>query len=289
MELAFGRLKTAHLHLHVALAGRGPVVLFVHGWPEFWLSWRHILEPVARAGFTAVAMDMRGFNLSDAPPNVTDYAMQHLVDDVVDLLDALGEQHATLVGHDLGARVVWQTALLHPERVRAVAGLSLWHRAPGLMPPSKEFLRLGQGRFDYALNIMRHADIEERAARDVRGLLRSVVAASAFDLSFWEEVEDAYVDSFQSAGMRCMYLHKNLDADWRLARQRSNHVVHQPSLVLLGAHDPVLPPQAALGSQAVLPRAEYAVLDHCGHWLAQEQPDAVLQHLVPFLRKYGRG
>src|ERR1700742_4651277 len=113
------------LRMHIAEAGAGPLVLLLHGFPESWYSWRHQLGALAAAGFHAVAPNQRGYPGTDSPAEVGDYTTLHLVGDVVGLIGALGESTATVVGHDWGAPVAWHTALLRPDLVRGVAGLSV--------------------------------------------------------------------------------------------------------------------------------------------------------------------
>ncbi len=124
-------LQINGIRMRVAEQGSGPLVLFCHGWPESWYSWRHQLAALAAAGYRAVAPDMRGYGGTDAPPAIEQYTMLHLVGDMVDLVKALGEQQAVIVGHDWGAPVAWTSALLRPDLFRAVAGMSVPFTPPG--------------------------------------------------------------------------------------------------------------------------------------------------------------
>ena len=109
----------------IAEMGKGPLVVFLHGFPESWYSWRHQLPAVAKAGFHAVAPDLRGYGKSDKPADVEAYDVHHLTGDVVGLIDALGEKTAVVVGHDWGALVAWNAVLLHPDRFTGVAAMSV--------------------------------------------------------------------------------------------------------------------------------------------------------------------
>ena len=122
----FRRVQVGEVTLRVALQGGGPLVVLVHGFPESWYSWRHQMGPIAAAGFTACAIDVRGYGGSDKPHEIEAYSLEHLSGDVAGLIAALspGEQ-AVVIGHDWGAPIAWTTALVHPDRVRAVAGLSV--------------------------------------------------------------------------------------------------------------------------------------------------------------------
>src|SRR4249920_1398068 len=122
-EIRHRTIATNGINLHVAEAGEGPLVLLCHGWPESWYSWRHQLPALAAAGYHAVAPDMRGYGKTDQPEAIDQYTQLHHVGDMVGLLDALGVETAVIVGHDWGAPVAWNAALLRPDRFRGVAGL----------------------------------------------------------------------------------------------------------------------------------------------------------------------
>src|ERR1035441_1532248 len=123
------------LRMHIAEAGSGPLVLLLHGFPESWYSWRHQLTALADAGFHAVAPDQRGYCRTEAPERADLYTILHLTGDVIALLDALGADRVVVAGHDWGAPVAWHTALLRPDRVRGVIGLSVPYRPRGSSAP----------------------------------------------------------------------------------------------------------------------------------------------------------
>src|SRR5215471_17147597 len=127
----FETVATNSIHLRVALAGQGPLVVLVHGWPESWYSWRHQIPALAGAGYRVAAPDVRGYGGSDKPEAIEAYAIKEMCADIAGLVTALGETQAILVGHDWGAPIVWNTALFHPEKVRAVVGLSVPHTGRG--------------------------------------------------------------------------------------------------------------------------------------------------------------
>src|SRR6186713_3103280 len=113
------------IRMRVAEMGKGPLVLFLHGFPESWYSWRHQLPALAKAGYHAVAPDLRGYGKSDRPPAVEDYDIRHLAADAVGILDALGEKTAVLVGHDWGSIIAWNTILMYPDRFTALVPMSV--------------------------------------------------------------------------------------------------------------------------------------------------------------------
>ncbi|XP_056163685.1 uncharacterized protein LOC115689403 isoform X2 [Syzygium oleosum] len=130
-------VKVNGVSLHVAECGEGPLILFIHGFPELWYTWRHQILGLAALGFRAVAPDLRGYGDSDAPAPADAYTALHVVGDLVALLDAVAaEEKAFVVGHDWGAMMAWYLCLLRPDRVKALVNLSVpWMpRNPGRKP-----------------------------------------------------------------------------------------------------------------------------------------------------------
>src|ERR1700730_1388099 len=125
--------------IHLVEAGEGPLVLFVHGFPELWYSWRHQLSALADAGYRAVAGDPPGADRSSKPPHIHDYRITELVADLVGVVEALGETTATVVGHDWGAPVAWTAAWTRPEVFTSVVGLSPWGGRGLMALPSSPF------------------------------------------------------------------------------------------------------------------------------------------------------
>src|SRR3977135_2501592 len=140
-------IESNGISLNVAEQGSGPLVLLCHGFPESWYSWRHQIAALAAAGFHAVAPDMRGYGKSDAPKEIDQYTLFHLVGDMVGLLDALEAPTAVIVGHAAGATVAWQAAVLRPDRFRAVIGLSVPFRPRGKAPPTSVMPRTADAPF----------------------------------------------------------------------------------------------------------------------------------------------
>lgn len=145
-------IDTGEVTLRCAIEGSGPLAILVHGFPESWYSWRHQLRPLADAGFTACAIDVRGYGGSGKPHPVEAYALEHIVGDLVALRQELSpDAPAVLIGHDWGAPIVWNSALTNPEHFHAVAGLSV----PFAGVPQRPFTEVfrehftSQGRFFY--------------------------------------------------------------------------------------------------------------------------------------------
>ena len=146
-EITHHSVKTNGISMHVAEAGSGFPVVFCHGWPELWYSWRHQIAALADAGFRAIAPDMRGYGGTDAPADPAEYTMKTLSADMVGLLDALDIDKAVFVGHDWGGAVIWQMGLRYPERVERLVGLNTPY-APPSNARTTESLRDFHGQTD---------------------------------------------------------------------------------------------------------------------------------------------
>lgn len=165
--------------LRVDVAGAGPTVLFVSGWPDLASSWRHQIDHLVERGYRAAALDVRGYGGSSAPPEVEHYTLHELAGDIAAVAAALDDEPVVLVGHDWGAPIVWRTAVLHPDRVRAVAGLSV----PYLPPAGGSLIDILEllypDRFFYMLHFQEPGVAEAEFAVDVRdGLKRCYYAIS---------------------------------------------------------------------------------------------------------------
>ncbi|PIA61300.1 hypothetical protein AQUCO_00300676v1 [Aquilegia coerulea] len=118
-------VKVNGINMHVAEKGEGPVVLFIHGFPELWYSWRHQIVAIAAHGYKAVAPDLRGYGDTDAPTSIDSYTCFHIVGDLVALIDTLGVDQVFVVGHDWGAMIAWYLCLFRPDLVKALVNLSV--------------------------------------------------------------------------------------------------------------------------------------------------------------------
>jgi pimeloyl-ACP methyl ester carboxylesterase len=172
-------LKTAkanNIHMRYAEIGSGPLVLFCHGWPESWYSWRHQLTAVSAAGFRCVAPDMRGYGGTEAPEPIDQYTLHHLVGDMAELVKALsekdgGETKATIVGHDWGAPVAWHAALWRPDLFPAVCAMSVPYAPPGYVDILSALEKLGINDF-YLQYFQKPGVPEAELQQDIRSALR---------------------------------------------------------------------------------------------------------------------
>ena len=266
--------------------GEGPLVLMLHGFPEFSYSWRHQMAPLAEAGFRAVAIDLPGYARSDKPDVA--YDSQWVGGCIDGVIAALGYDRAVLVGHDWGALVTWPFARTHPDRVQAVIALNVPDLPRYDMPPTELFRALGSNSVQYILDFQDRG-IEEQIEKDVPGFLElflkgpATVRTEAFD----DDAFGRYVEQFTPKGAFTPPLeyYRNMDRNWELAAEFDDRKIDVPVLMISARGDKVLPPELADGMEDRVPNVEKVVIEDCGHWTQQEQPDETTGHMLRFLQK----
>jgi pimeloyl-ACP methyl ester carboxylesterase len=315
-EVTHRMIETNGIRLHVAEQGKDPLVILCHGFPECWYSWRHQLPALAKAGFRAVALDLRGYGRSDRPEDVEKYTILDDIGDIVGLVDALGAEHAVIAGHDVGATIAWQAALLRPDRFRAVIALSAPFRPRGFggsVPPTTLMPRNENAVF-YQL-FLQTPEAEAALEGDLRRTFRSQFYSLSGDrpsagggfaggmvprrgasltdpasLPAWvtESDIDVYVAEFTRSGFRGpLAWFRNLDRSWELLAPFAGEAVTIPALYIAGERDFV----AAAFSQfiakqsAMVPKIRPPImLAGCGHWTEQERASEVSGAMIDFLR-----
>src|SRR5262245_43907639 len=169
------------VRLRVAVQGKGPLIVLIHGFPESWYSWRHQIAALADAGYRVAAPDVRGYGGSDKPHAVEAYSIKDVCADIDGLITALGEDQAVVIGHDWGAAIAWGTAQFHRERVAAVAGLSVPHLGRGPMPSIKLFQQVYKDRFFYQLYFQDVGVAEAELEANIRTAFRKIYYTSSGD------------------------------------------------------------------------------------------------------------
>jgi pimeloyl-ACP methyl ester carboxylesterase len=305
------------VRLRIAEMGKGPLILLVHGWPESWYSWRHQMPALAAAGYRVVAPDMRGYGGSDKPESVESYDIQHVTGDLVELVQALGEQSAIPVGHDWGAIVTWHAMLLHPERFSALISMSVPYSGRG--PRSiVEMLRAAYAdNFNYILYFQEPGVAEREFDADPRGILSRLYLSpdsprespSVTDpkraaggwiprlgapkgLPSWltQQDLDYYVAEFQRAGFRGgISYYRNFQRNWDTTPQLSDAKVSAPVLFIAGDQDVVIRGANAQALETSMKPAvpglrDVKLIPHTGHWVQQERPVETNAAMLEFLQ-----
>jgi pimeloyl-ACP methyl ester carboxylesterase len=271
------------IRLHVAEAGAGPLVVMLHGFPEFWWSWRHQLTGLASAGFRAVAVDLRGYGASDKPPR--GYDSMTLADDIAGLIRALGERDAVVVGHDWGGHLAWTLAAMHPHVVRRVVAISVPH-------PLRWLAAMRDRRQRQASNYMLRFQLPwhperwlvENDAANVGALLRSWGGATFPSAEEERRCREAMqiLHAPHCALEYYRWAFRSLPrGDGRRFRSTFDRPITTPTLQLHGAADPCVLLRSALGSGAYVATAyELRVYDDVGHFPHEEAPDEVTADIV---------
>jgi pimeloyl-ACP methyl ester carboxylesterase len=317
-EITHRFIETNGIRMHIAEAGQGPLVLLLHGFPELWYSWRHQLIALAEAGYHAVAPDQRGYGQTDRPAEVDKYTQLYLVGDIIGLLDVLDEKQAVIVGHDWGALVAWNIALLRPDRTRGVAGLSV----PYIPRGRASFLAtmrsmLGEGF--YMAYFQQPAVAEAELERNVRTTLRSLLYSTSGDapidkvppmwviphgggfldllldtetLPPWltEQDLDYYTSELERTGFSDpLNWYRAIDKSWELMAPWTGVPLLPPALYMVGERDQFANYPGVKDLIANLPAfiphlKETLLFPGCGHYLQQERPQEVNRALLKFLQ-----
>jgi pimeloyl-ACP methyl ester carboxylesterase len=281
------------VRLHCAEVGEAspdrPPVILLHGFPEFWYAWRRQMPALAAAGFHAVAPDLRGYNLSDKPPRVSDYRIELLAADVAAVVRQVpgGRGRAHVVGHDWGGVVAWHLAMHHPEVVEKLVILNAPHPAAYL----RELRRPGQllrswYAFFFQVPRVPEALIRLRNLRSLRDLFRRGPARLG---AFSEGDIDRYVEAFSQPGALTAALNYYRAAFRRGPADvsRSVRTIDVPTLLIWGERDRYLVPDLTRGLERWVTRLRVDRLPGATHWVQHDDPETVNRLLVNFLSSEG--
>ena len=304
--------------IHVAEMGAGPLVLFVHGFPESWYSWRHQLPAVAAVGFRAAAIDVRGYGSSEAPEAIDAYRLVDLVGDCVGVVEALGETEAVIVGHDWGSPISSTAALIRPDVFRAVALLSVAYTPPNGFRPTDIFRMMGGDDTFYIEYFQKPGVAEAEIGIDPAHWLEGMIFSASGDappplpgapIGFavapggrlddrfhhpegplgWQDADDLafYVGEFARAGFSGgLNRYRCVDHDWVDLRVWREAPIRQPSLYIGGEKDgPTIWGAGSIARYAeTLPGLhDSVILPGVGHWMQQEDAVGTNKALLDFL------
>ena len=275
--------KNGDVSLQAVAAGPhdGPVIVLLHGFPEFWYGWRRQIEPLASAGFRVIVPDQRGYNLSSKPDGVSAYALTELVSDVIAIADQLGREKIFLAGHDWGAAVAWSTALLHPQRIAKLAVLNVPH--PSVM---RKFLSTRPRQllrswymFFFQLPWLPEAVFSAFNFRiGSRALLR-FSRPGTFSEEDLAQYRAAWSQPGALTGMINWYR-----ALFRTRVKFPDKIVRVPTRILWGERDAFLLAEMARESLRYCTNAELFTFANATHWLQHEEAARVSELLIDFFR-----
>ena len=273
-NVEFKIVKSNGINIRLAMMGEGPLVIFCHGWPESWYSYRYQLPAVADAGFKAVAYDVRGYGESDKPHEIEAYTMRNMTNDVVGIIDALGYDTAITIGHDWGGPIALNTAALNEDRISATGTLSVPFTGRGPMPTLDLWKEIYKDRFFYQLYFQKEGVAEEEFESDLsralfmtytnsdgRGMKfnfekgqSGLVPEKTKDSTFLEGMEmfedfpnwftkedlDYFVSQFEISGLRGPFnRYRAQNIDWHEIPELEGKILEQPAFFITGTLDPV--------------------------------------------------
>jgi pimeloyl-ACP methyl ester carboxylesterase len=297
--------------VEAGLDNDGPLVVLCHGFPELAYSWRHQIPALAAAGYRVVAPNQRGYGRSSRPEAIDAYNMANLTDDVVGLIDHYGADDAVVIGHDWGAPVAWTSAMRFPDRVRAVAALSVPHAPRSPHRPTDAMKHIYGDNFFYVLYFQEPGKADAEAQADVRYALRAFIWTICGDapdgtyrmqdrhgtllgmcgepppvMPAWLTPADldVYVDAFErSTFTGGLNWYRNSDRNWELSADWQRPI-DQPALFIGGDRDPVLRFAPLDNMAEVVPGLRGThLLPGIGHWTQQEAPDDCNRLILEFL------
>lgn len=273
-------ITTNGIKLHYVTQGEGPLMLMLHGFPEFWYSWRHQIPEFAK-DFKVVALDLRGYNDSDKPADQSAYVMAEFIKDVEGVIKGLGYDRCVLVGHDWGGAIAWNFAYAHPEMVERLIVLNLPHPAKfasGLRTP-QQLLRSSY-IFFFQLPFIPELLLQ---SSDYQAIETAFTGMAVNKSTFTKEDLQAYKDAAAKPGAmtamlnyyRNIFQQGMLSGDWG--------ILEIPTLMIWGENDTALGKELTYGTQAYVINFQIKYIPNCSHWVQQEQPQLVNQYMREFL------
>ncbi|NXN12732.1 HYES hydrolase, partial [Indicator maculatus] len=306
------------VQLHFVEMGHGPVVCLCHGFPESWLSWRYQIPALADAGFRVIALEMKGYGESTAPPDIKEYSQEQICKVGSCRLTAPSPQgipQTVLVGHDWGGAVVWNMALFYPERVRAVASLNTPYQPAD---PSVDIVERMKSypTFNYQFYFQEpgvaEAELEKDVGRTLKVLIRSIRKEVGLGLRMglrWEQRASYpggllvgfpenppasqilhgpelqyYIQRFEKSGFSGpLNWYRNMRPNWHWALSAKDRKITMPALMVTAGKDVVLHPSMSRGMEEWIPQLCREHIEECGHWTQMERPAELNRILVKWL------
>jgi len=281
MNITHQEIRTHGVRLHVASCGpeRGPLVLLLHGFPEYWGAWEAYMGRLAARGYRVIAPDQRGYNKSEKPPRVRDYRLELLSADIVGLIDHHGRERARVVGHDWGGAVAWHLARAHADRVRQLVVINC--------PPPDVLKRFAlrhptQLLRSWYMMVMQCPRLAEWAmSRRNFALTRASMFSSSNPGTFDGDGLAGHLAAWAQPGaLRAMV--NWYRAGFRHPPKTGGGPVKAPTLLLWGERDRFLGKGLVDPSVDICLDARAVRFPDATHWLPHEEPEAVLAEMIGF-------
>ncbi|KAK7264658.1 hypothetical protein RJT34_32268 [Clitoria ternatea] len=311
-------LSVNGINMHIAEKGEGPLILFIHGFPDLWYSWRHQIAALASLGYRCVAPDLRGFGNTDVPASPTAYTSLHVVGDLIELINAIAddEEKVFVVGHDWGALMAWYLSLYRPDRIRALVNLSVVFTPRHPQRKPLDTLRAVYGNDYYICRFQEGGDIESEFAQIGTGrVLKEFLTYrnpgplylpkgkgfghpidAPIELPSWlsEEECNYYATKYDKTGFTGgLNYYRNLDLNWELTAPWSGDKVKVPVKFIVGDIDLTYNAPGTKdyihkgGFKKYVPLLEdVVVIEGAGHFVQQERPDEINKHIHNFFQKF---
>jgi len=273
-------ITTNRVKLHYVTQGEGPLMLMLHGFPEFWYSWRHQIREFANE-YKVVAVDLRGYNDSDKPEDPSTYVIDEFVKDVKGIIHGLGYDSCILVGHDWGGAIAWTFAYEHPEMLEKLIVLNLPHPAKfaaGLLTP-QQLLRSWY-IFFFQLPWLPELLLQSSDYQFIEtAFTRMAVNKNAFTQADLE----AYKDAAAKRGALTAMLNYYRNAFSTTLLKRDWSVLLIPTLMIWGEQDTALGKELTYGTEVYVKNLQIKYIPQASHWVQQDQPELVNQYIHSFL------
>jgi pimeloyl-ACP methyl ester carboxylesterase len=267
------------IKLHYVTQGEGPLMLMLHGFPEFWYSWRHQIPEFAK-DYKVVALDLRGYNESDKPSEQSAYGMNEFIKDIEGVIQGLGYDRCILVGHDWGGAIAWCFAYAHPEMVERLIVLNLPHPAKfaeGLRNP-QQLLRSSYAFF-FQLPVLPELLIQWSDYQAIESALKGM----AINKSTFSQADiEIYKDAASKRGALTAMLNYYRNAFSSFWQQKWS-LLEVPTLMIWGENDTALGKELTYGTEQYVRNFQIRYIPNCSHWVQQERPDLVNEYIREFL------
>jgi len=307
-------IDTNGIRMAVYEQGDGPAVILLHGFPELAFSWRHQLPALAAAGYRAITPDQRGYGKTSVPSLVSDYRIETLIADIHGLLDALGLESAVFTGHDWGAILLWQMAMLAPDRIEKLIILNI----PHYPRPPEDPISIWRRRFGkdfYIVNFQDSDEADRVFAEDTAHFFdvtmrRNQISRERFDKLpperkvvsllnalknkrqrgeplLTKDEREYFASTYEASGFTgAINWYRNWAHNWRLLEGVDQNI-DIPTLFIGAVDDVLIAPEHIEGMRPLVPDLEIHMLQNCGHWSQQEKPDEVNCLILEWLVKRG--